>query len=594
MQSRILKAALFAAILSLAFTTMAQLPFAGVGKGSPALVKLRLTFDTVAGDQVQGTAIAEIEDRWHITSAKPLDDFSIPTVLTIDSPALKVTSVSYPPHVERTFEFASGKIAVYQGTIRIPFTATKTAASGSVTAKLRYQACNDSVCLPPTDVTATAEFTGAAGVPPPSTTAAPPTPAANFTPLATASQGAPERSIFDQDVAGSLAQRGLFLTLFFVFLGGLALNLTPCVYPLIPITLAFFSSQSEGSRMQRLGLSSSYVLGIAVMYSALGVFAALSGAIFGTWLQLPGVLIFFALLMVVLAASMFGMYEIRIPHFISDRAGARAGFAGALSMGLLVGIVAAPCVGPVIISLIAVVSQSRDVFLGFILFFALALGLGFPYLILGMSSSALSAMPRSGAWMDTVKRAMGFVLIAMAFYFLRPLIGDRWYVWGVVASLIVGALFLLGTGWKGPAKAVRIALAAVLLVAGVWFAMPQRAASHVSWAKYDEKLIATARETGKPVMIDFYADWCLPCKELDAKTFTDAKVGKEATRFVALKANLTSKEDPKARELSEKYGIVGVPTVVFIDAKGQEVPHLRLTGFEKPEKFVDRLRAMGM
>lgn len=596
MKARVLRAVLFAAVLTLPFAALAQLSFPGAGKGSPALVKLQLTFDKVDGDQVQASAIAEIESGWHIVSAKPLDEFSIPTVLTIDSPALKVANIAYPPHVERTFEFASGKMAVYEGTLRIPFTATKTAASGPVTAKLHYQACNDSVCLPPTDVSVTADFTGAANAP--GTAAAPtaspaPTASANFTPLETAPANAPQRSIFDTDVAGSLAQRGLLLTLLFVFLGGLALNLTPCVYPLIPITIAFFSSQSEGSRAQRFGLSSSYVLGIAITYSALGVFAALSGAIFGTWLQHPGVLMFFAFLMLVLAASMFGLYEIRVPHFISDRAGARGGFAGALTMGLLVGIVAAPCVGPVIISLIAVVSQSRDVFLGFILFFALALGLGFPYLILGMSSSAISAMPRSGAWMEQVKRAMGFVLIAVAFYFLRPVIGDKWYSMGVAASLLVGAAFLLATGWKGPAKTVRITLAFVLLVAGVFFALPERA-GNISWSKYDDAMLSTARATGKPVMIDFYADWCLPCKELDAKTFTDVAVGKEASRFVALKADLTSKEDPKARELSEKYGIIGVPTIVFLDAQGKELSHLRLTGFEKPEKFLGRLRSAGM
>lgn len=592
MRARTLRAALVAATFLLPFAAMAQLPFPGDGKGSLALVRLQVTFDKVAGDQVQGAAIAEIEPTWHITSARPLDEFSIPTVLTIESPALADVAVTYPPHVERSFEFASGKMAVYDGTFRIPFTARKIAQSGPVTAKLRYQACNDSVCLPPTDVIVTAEFTGAATTVPAG--AAPVAGTSTFTPLSSAPQNAPKRSIFDPDVAGSLAERGLLLTLLFVFLGGLALNLTPCVYPLIPITVAFFTSQSEGSRAQRLGLSSSYVLGIAITYSALGVFAALSGALFGAWLQHPAVLIFFALLMVVLAASMFGLYEIRVPHFISDRAGARGGFAGALSMGLLVGIVAAPCVGPVLISLIAVVSQSRDVFLGFILFFALALGLGFPYLILGMSSSAISAMPRSGAWMDQVKRAMGFVLIAVAFYFVRPVIGDRWYALGVAASLIVGALFLLGTGWKLSAKAVRISLALVLLVAGVYFAIPNAEADQVSWSKYDETLIATARSSGKPVMIDFYADWCLPCKELDEKTFTDAKVGEEASRFVALKADLTSNEDPKARELSAKYGIIGVPTIVFLDATGKELPHLRLTGFEKPEKFLGRIRSAGM
>lgn len=564
-------------------------------------------------DEISARAIVTIEDGWHVNSHTPLDEFLIPTVLSVDSPLLRDLRITYPPHEMRAFGFADDELAVYEGRINIPFTATRT-GGGSVEARLRYQACNDTICLPPS--TALARFTLPARTVPisdsgstPAVIAAPqvepaatgstapasevpapimPDPTA-FTPLADAPAG--QASLFGSDVSATLSSRGLLLTLVSVFVLGLALNLTPCVYPLIPITIAFFSSQSEGSRSRRVVLSISYVLGIAATYSALGVFSALTGQLFGAWLQLPGVLIFFAALMLVLAASMFGVFEIRVPHFISDRAGGRSGVAGALMMGLLVGIVAAPCVGPFVISLIALVGQSGSVPLGFTLFFVLALGLGVPYLFLGIFSSGLDSIPRSGLWMDHVKRAMAFVLIGMAFYFVRPLTGDSVFHLGVGLSLLAGAVFLFVQGRRAPGgRTVRIVCGVLLLAAAGWFLYPRPAVEGVEWIPYDEALLASARSDGRPVIIDFYADWCLPCKELDAKTFTDPAVIADSERFVRLKADLTQAEDPQTVRLTAEYRIIGVPTIVFIDQGGTESSTRRLTGFENPEKFLRRMK----
>jgi thiol:disulfide interchange protein DsbD len=408
-------------------------------------------------------------------------------------------------------------------------------------------------------------------------------PAGEFTPLSAAPAGSTR--LFGTDIGSVLASRGLLLTLVVVFVLGLALNLTPCVYPLIPITIAFFSSQSEGKRGYRAVLSVAYVAGLALTYSALGVFSALTGGLFGAWLQRPSVLIFFALLMLALAASMFGAYDIRVPHFIADRSGAKGGVAGAILMGLLVGIVAAPCVGPAVVALIAVVSQSGSVALGFALFFTLALGLGFPYLV------GVNVLPRSGIWMEHVKSAMGFILIAVAFYFIRPLTGDEVYRWGAGISLVAGALFLFFVGRKVAAgRLVRIISAIVLLAAGVFFLWPRQHAPGIEWSRYDEAQIASARAAGRPVMIDFYADWCLPCKELDEKTFTDAKVMADSGRFVRLKVDLTLATDARAEELTRRYRIVGVPTIVFIDPSGKELQDLRLTGFENAAAFHGRMQ----
>lgn len=524
------------------------------------LIKLSGAIEQRTGDDVRGVITAAIENGWHINSNKPLDEFLIPTELKIDG----LTGVEYPQHVLRGFTFSGGKeLAVYEGTIRIPFTAKLASGATSITAKLHYQACNDKVCLPPRDATWSGGLQPAVA-------------GTGFTPLsaAPANPTAPPPS----ELAAAYGKHGLPLTLAIIFLGGLALNLTPCVFPLIPITVGFFAMQSDGRRSRRFALSASYVLGIIITYSVLGVVAALSGKMFGAWLQSKSVLIGLALLMLVLASSMFGAWEFRVPQFIANRSGGRAGVAGALTMGLLVGIVAAPCIGPFVVALFALVAAIAKPTIGLAMFATLAFGLGFPYLV------ALNALPKPGEWMVQVKKAMGFVLVAMAVYFLRPLIGETAFRWGVAASLLVGAAYLfLSRGPRG--RVMRIVCASLLLVAGAAFAIPPRKGVEVVWDKYDAAKVAASR---KPVIIDFYATWCIPCKELDDKTFGDKRVAAELDRFLRVKADLTKADDPAVQELTKKYRVVGVPTIVLIDANGQENQSLRLTGFEGPDAFLKR------
>jgi thiol:disulfide interchange protein DsbD len=539
------------------------------------LVKLTGSITQRTGTDVKGVVTATIQGGWHINSNKPLDDFVIPTKLSFDDADL--VSAEYPPHTVRAFTFSGGqKLAVFEGTLQIPFTA-KLDAEDTIHGKLHYQACNDTVCLPPRDAEVTIDAKTIVAAPTSATP--PPATSTSFTLLSAAPKGA--AAVGNDRLSAAYAEHGLPLTLLILFVGGLALNLTPCVFPMIPITVGFFAMQSDGRRSRRFALSLAYVIGIVVTYSALGVFAALSGRMFGSWLQSPSVLIGFAVLMLILASSMFGVWEFRVPQFIANRSAGRAGVAGALTMGLFVGIVAAPCVGPVVVALFTLVAAIAKPTIGMAMFATLAFGLGFPYLI------ALNALPKPGEWMVQVKKAMGFVLIAMAFYFLRAVIGETPFRIGVAASLLIGAIFLFAS--RGPrGRVMRLACAFILLIGGVAFAIPPKKGAEVQWQKYEDAAVTAS--AGKPVIIDFAATWCIPCKELDEKTFSDPVVAKELDRFRRIKADVTNGDDPRVKELTQRYKVVGVPVVVFIDSSGHEQQQLRLFGFEKPELFLARVQ----
>jgi len=570
----------FLSILLATFTVAATAQLDAPIIPKEPLVTLTGSVQQRNGDEVRGSVTATILKGWHINSAHPLESFAIPTALSFDPSTAELVRADFPPHVVRSFTFSGGtKLAVYEGTFQIPFVGKLKSGAKSIGVSMHYQACNDTVCLPPRNASlviptlsvANGEGAGGSGG------------SKQFTLLTAAPR---ERALPDNPISRTFASGGLLLTLGVLFLAGLALNLTPCVFPMIPITMGFFGMQSDGRRSRRFALAVLYVLGIVVTYSTLGVVAALSGKMIGSWLQQPAVLIFFAALMLILAAGMFGAWEFTVPQFIANRAMGRAGLAGAMTMGLLVGIVAAPCVGPPVVALVGLVAAIGKPLIGLAMFAALALGLGFPYLVM------LNALPKPGEWMVQVKKAMGFVLIAMAVYFLRPLVGGVVFRWGVAASLLIGALFLFFGRSVGPrgGQVMRLSCAALLLVAGAAFAIPRTGGAIVQWTPWDQKTIAAASAQHTPVVIDFFADWCLPCKEFDEKTFTDPAVAAELNRFVRIKANLTNDEDPAVQALTKQYGIVGVPTLIFLDANGQEVSSARLTGFEGPQPFLTRLK----
>ena len=245
-------------------------------------------------------------------------------------------------------------------------------------------------------------------------------------------------------LSSAVASRGLFFAFVLVFLGGLALNLTPCVYPIIPITVSYFGGQSGGKKASTVLLAVMYLLGMATMYSALGLIAALTGSILGSALQNPVVLAFVALVMVGLALSMFGFYEIRVPAALSGVAGTgRQGVVGSFFMGLTVGIVAAPCIGPFVLGLLTFVGERGDPILGFSMFFTLSIGLGLPFVALAIASGNISKLPKSGEWMEWIRKLFGVVLLGMALFFLRPVLTDPLYF------ALLGGLLIVSGIWMG-------------------------------------------------------------------------------------------------------------------------------------------------
>lgn len=517
---------------------------------------------------------------WHVNSHHPSEDFLIATAVRLDPvTGVEAQEPRYPEGKPTKFAFADKPLSVYEDrfSVEIPVSWSGTLPAG-LNGTVDFQACNDKQCLAPASVRFHSEglepaaaLTGGA-VPLSQAPAKPPA----TTPAAGASQ----------DFERLLERRGLAIALLFVFGSGLALNLTPCVYPVIPLTISFFGGQVQGGGRRVLGLAALYVLGMSTMYSALGVGAALSGKLFGVALQSPWVLSVVAGMLVLLALSMFGLYDIRMPSSWMQKAGARTGGAGAYAMGLLVGVVAAPCIGPVVLALLAFVAARQDAALGLLIFFVLSLGLGLPYLFLGAFSGSLMRLPRAGQWMEGVKAIFGWVLLAMAAYFLRTVVPEPAGDWLLPSVLFAGAIALALAARALP-RGLRWAAAAFFLAAAILFAPRQVPASaQPDWRPYSDPEVARA---GRSAVIDFSASWCVPCLELDHKTFADPRVRAALARHALFKADLTRSSSPETVALSQKYAILGVPTVIFLDTSGKEHTDLRLVGFEGPEAFLARL-----
>lgn len=407
-------------------------------------------------------------------------------------------------------------------------------------------------------------------------------------------------------------EENLLLAFILVFLSGILTSFTPCIFPMIPITLAILGHDSQKrSRVQNFLLSLSYVHGIATTYSILGLIAASSGLLFGSALGHPVVLSILCGIFLLMALSMYGVYEIQVPailrHYLS-RHSAGANYAGAYVSGIVAGVVASPCVGPVLVTLLTFVASTQNKVLGFFLLFTYAMGIGVIFMLLGIFTELTRRLPKSGPWMDGMKFMLGSFMLGAFFYYLDFLIPTRWHDGLIGVALITVASFFgaflktngskLRRVQKGLMQGVLAVGIGYLVVASLdlrpylsgQFTGPTEITKKASsWKSYDEALLEKAQADKKIAVIDFYADWCLACHELDQQTFTDAEVEKALDGFYLLRFDAT-KESEKLKELRQKYKIRGLPTVVFIDQNGVWREDLTLTEFEPPQKFLERIQ----
>lgn len=415
----------------------------------------------------------------------------------------------------------------------------------------------------------------------------------------------------------ALASDRFLLTLAIFFGAGLLLTFTPCVLPMIPILSGIIVG--EGRRMAKahaFGLSLSYVLGMAVTYTAIGILAALSGTLLSAALQNPWVLGAFALVFVALAASMFGLYDLQLPAVFHGKAAAASAklkggeIAGVALMGMLSAAIVSPCVAAPLAGALLFISQTQDVVLGGAALFSLAMGMGVPLIVVGVTEGAL--LPKSGHWMKAVRHFFGWLLLAVAIWIVSPVIPVAVQMFAWAALLIVGAMYLRAldplpqdaSGYARLGKGVgfiALLLGAALVIGALTgsrdvlqplaglrgAAAPAEAAGEVRFERVSTmaELDTRLKTVSQPVMLDFYADWCVSCKEMERFTFSDPKVKAELAQMVLLQVDVT-RNTAEDQALLKRFRLFGPPGIIFFDRSGREIPGLRVIGFQPADKFL--------
>lgn len=529
-------------------------------------------------------------DGWYIHGVEAGTGEIIPTSLTFDNSAyLKVENIRFPDTVEKRFQYLTGPIEIFSGEIlvsaSIAFSSDAPRGEQTVRGRLSYQACSINACKPPADVPVALAFT-------------------------IVSKGTPTQEI-NKDLFLSLnnrkdyikkgmnalgSERGILWTLALIFLGGLALNLSPCIYPMIPITVSYFGGKSRRMKGAAMIHGVLYLIGLSVTNSIMGAASALSGNMLGSMLQHPASLITIALIMMILGLSFFEIWELRVPPALNKIASKSfGGYFGTFFMGLTIGIIAAPCIGPFILGLFAYVGQKADPLFGFLCFFILSMGMGLPICILALFSGAMKRLPLSGDWMLWIRRLLGWVMIGMAIYMISPLIYGRftkpalYLAVATAAGIHLGWLDQAGQSRSGFVFIKRISGILIFLLGLGYFYSVSSYEEGILWRPYDEDLLLKAAKQDKPVILDFYADWCLPCKGLDRTVFRDPEVIALSEKFVLMRLDLTTKQSFQDKIL-ERYHVRGVPVIIFLSRDGVEERNLRVESLVETSEFVSAMR----
>jgi thiol:disulfide interchange protein DsbD len=598
------------ALLALALAPALAAP--ALAQSAADVVRVRCEpVSVVAGASVPVPVVLEVAAGWHVNANPPAPDYLIPTAVSLTGAAgLAPRGTLYPAGRQVKLGFDENPLSLYDGTItaNVTLAAARDAVNGRhvLRGTVRYQPCNDEVCLAPVSLPFAVEVTVTGGVEAsrapaaapgaPADTAAPaPDAAAPAVAAGTESPPAPPGAAPAEGgrLAGALERGGLwwFLAL---FLGGLALNLTPCVFPMIGVTVSVFGARKRERAARTVAHAVAYVLGIAVTYSVLGVVAALTGGLFGAALQSVWVSVGLGVLFVVLSLSMFGLYEMQPPAWVLQRLGGAdaTSLLGIFLSGLAVGIIAAPCVGPFVVAVLALLAQRGDALFGFQTMFVMALGLGLPYLFLALFSNQIQNLPRSGDWMLWVKKVFGVLLASIGLYYVLVGLAPRHAPWVLPAALVLGGVYLGFVDRHGSAKPAFRWLKRAVGVAAVLAAIPAviaLRAEGIRFAPYDEAAVEAALASGRPVLLDFSAAWCLPCHELERTTFTDRRVIERSRDFAVFKVDLTRYDSPEAQALRARYGVAGVPEILFFTRAAGEVRAARVVGFLPPGPFLERM-----
>lgn len=428
-------------------------------------------------------------------------------------------------------------------------------------------------------------------------------------PAATPASREPLARRLENLIRGRLGRASLPLFLL-VFAAGFLASLTPCVYPVIPIVMGFVGGRSQGRRLKGFVLSLFFVLGLALVYSILGVVAAKTGSLIGVSFQNPVVVTLIAAVFIAMGLSLAGLFTIPVPAWVSARAsqGHRSEYLGALVVGGVSAVIAAPCVGPVLIALLSWIIQSGNVFLGFWLTFVFSLGMSVIFILAGTFSGAIASLPRGGGWMSAVKYFFSALLIAGGIFFLGNIL-PAWLILACWGAYLVGLAVALGLfrpqqpGGVGPVLA-RTAVVLMFLtgatlfyhgLAGRFFppAAPAAApgatpeAAKLPWLGDLAAGREAARSGNKRLLVDAWAEWCAACRELDEKTFSRPEVQAALADIILVKLDFTRRSEANDR-LKSELGIIGMPTVILFDPQGKEIR--RFSGFIEAREFLELLR----